>query len=354
MSRLLDLEPYGARDDKAFMDEMNALTRHHLAGCEPYARIWKRRAIKAAARPEDLPFMHVGLFKQIDFKTQAEGIRHEHTLMSSATTSSVSSQIHLDTRSSELQGRSNNALWRVWLGEQKLPLVVVDSVKALQPRGGISARIAAAMSLRTCSNEIHFLLERSEEATSIKRDAFLQLLERHGSLILYGFTWILWQLFGEGPRTAGAASEIRTAMRGKRISFVHSGGWKKLEAIKVAREKFDATLTDGLETGSRVIDFYGLVEQVGVIYPLCEAGYRHVPVWAEVIVRDPWALTPLEGEPGQLQLMNTLAWGSPYQNVLTEDIGVVVPGACPCGRSGRRFELRGRMPRAELRGCANV
>ena len=129
---------------------------------------------------------------------------------------------------------------------------------------------------------------------------------------------------------------------------------EKVEAQKVDRESFDATLLRDLDPSSRVVDYYGLVEQVGVIYPLCEAGYRHVPAWADVVVRDTATLRPLTGEPGQLQLMNVLAWGAPYHSVLTEDVGRIVPGACPCERQGPRFELLGRLPKAELRGCANV
>ena len=97
-----------------------------------------------------------------------------------------------------------------------------------------------------------------------------------------------------------------------------------------------------------------LFEQVGVLYPLCEHGFRHVPRWADVLVRDPWTLRPLVGEAGLLQLMNVLAYGAPYHSVLTEDRGRVVEGPCPCGRVGRRFELLGRVPKAEVRGCANV
>ncbi len=87
---------------------------------------------------------------------------------------------------------------------------------------------------------------------------------------------------------------------------------------------------------------------------MCEAGYRHVPVWADAIVRDPWTLEPLVDVDGQLQLMNLLAWGAPYHNVLTEDMARIVTGECACGRSGRRFSFVGRIPKAEVRGCANV
>ncbi|MDT8322190.1 MAG: hypothetical protein RQ826_16865, partial [Xanthomonadales bacterium] len=72
------------------------------------------------------------------------------------------------------------------------------------------------------------------------------------------------------------------------------------------------------------------------------------------LVRDAWTLESLVDRPGQLQLMNTLALGAPYHNVLTEDLGRIVSGDCACGRSGKRFELLGRVPKAEVRGCANV
>jgi Acyl-protein synthetase, LuxE len=55
-----------------------------------------------------------------------------------------------------------------------------------------------------------------------------------------------------------------------------------------------------------------------------------------------------------LQLLNVLAHGAPYHSVLTEDLGRLAEGQCPCGRPGRRFQLLGRVPKAELRGCANV
>ena len=101
-------------------------------------------------------------------------------------------------------------------------------------------------------------------------------------------------------------------------------------------------------------DFYGLVEQVGLIYPLCEAGFRHVPVWADAYVRDSLSMQAIEGTPGQLQLVNVISFGAPYHSVLTEDMATMAAGDCDCGRVGKRFQLIGRMPQAEMRGCANV
>ena len=66
------------------------------------------------------------------------------------------------------------------------------------------------------------------------------------------------------------------------------------------------------------------------------------------------SVAPLAGGAGQLQILNRRAGGAPYHSVLTEDLGLLQAGPCPCGRPGRRFELLGRLAKAEVRGCANV
>jgi hypothetical protein len=345
---LLDREPFGPRDDAALLAELNALTRFHLAGCPPYARVWP--GFEEAATIADLPYLHATVFKHVALRTQAEGIVHGRQLNSSSTSGQQASQIALDGLSSELQGESTRSILRAFVGEGERPLVVLDSPRSLRGRA-LSARLAAAMALRPLATDLHLVLERADDPASVRWEAIEQALEGHDRLLVYGFTWILWQAWG----AAELPESLRERLRDVRIDFVHSGGWKKLEALAVDRERFDAALLRHAAPGSSVVDYYGLVEQVGVVFPLCEAGARHAPVWAEVVVRDPWTLAPLgPGEQGQLQLLNPLARGGPYHSVLTEDLGTLLGGPCPCGRQGRRFTLDGRVPKAEVRGCANV
>ena len=348
MSALLERSPYSERDDRVFLAELRTLTVHHLAGCAEYASIWSDWT--SAEEPAGFPFLHVGTFKSARFVTHSAGITHQRVLKSSATSSGVSSQIALDQRSVELQSRSSNAILADFLGDERRPLIVLDSVAGLRSGAELSARTAAALSLKPLSSDILFLLKNASDPASVRWNQLLPVLQKSDSLIVYGFTWMLWCAWA----ATAIPEEIRRVLRGKRIDFVHSGGWKKLEHLRVRREQFDAKLLCDLDPRSRVLDFYGLVEQVGVIYPLCSSGFRHVPVWADVLVRDPWTLAPLTGSEGQLQLVNVLAWGAPYHNVLTEDLGRIVPGECPCGRTGKRFEFIRRMPNAEIRGCANV
>jgi len=347
MSAMLDLAPYGPRDDARLLSELNALTDRHRAGCDPYARLAPQGDADSL---QALPYVHVGVFKHLDLRTSAGDIRHGRTLLSSATSTGNSSKIAMDANSSALQSRSVASVLRDFVGEQRRPLLILDSSRSLRSRRQLSARIAAAMGLQPLASEMRFLLGDAGDPATMKWDLLADMLQDHDALMVYGFTWILWLAWG----AAAMPDDVRQALKGKTLHFVHSGGWKKLEERKVDRERFDTALLDGLSADSRVIDYYGLVEQIGIIYPLCEHGSRHVPVWADVIVRDPWTGAALPTGIGQLQLLNTLALGAPYHSVLTEDRGRLLPGDCPCGRVGRRFELIGRLPKAEVGGCANV
>lgn len=343
MTTLLDAPPYGPRDDAQLLREAVELTKKHLAGCRDYALIWP--GFTGAGSLEELPYLHVGLFKRIAFRT--EGVKHQRVLLSSATTSGTSSQVALDEVSAQLQAKSSLAILKDFVGEARRPLVVIDDAASLRQRGQVSARVAAALSLLPLASTTTFLLKGEEAQWALVEDA----IRAEPAFFVYGFTWVLWKRWAQG----GMPDSLRALLGGKQVHFVHSGGWKKLEAEAVSREALDGALLKDTAPGSRVIDFYGLVEQNGVVFPLCEAGARHVPRWATVIVRDPWTMKPAgPGEQGLLQFISVLAHGAPYHSVVTEDLGTLIAGPCPCGRSGPRFTLHGRVPKAELRGCANV
>ena len=339
MSELLSLPPFGARDDARLLDNLSALTRHHLEHCEPYRRMWPEW--RGAASTADLPFVHVGLFKHL--LLTSDGAKSGRVLRSSGTTGAARSQIVLDEESSALQAASSAAILSEVLGSERVPLLVLDRAASLRQRE-VSARVAAAMALRPLASEIAFVLD---DIDGVRWPLVTNALMRASHVRVYGFTSILWQAWAPAIPSAFA-----DALREVRVDFVHSGGWKRLEGV--TRETFDDTLLANAGPGSRVIDFYGLVEQVGVVFPLCREGFRHVPAWADVLVRDPFTLDVLDGAPGMLQLMNVLARGAPYHSVLTEDVGETVVGACSCGLGGKRFRLHGRVPRAETRGCGSV
>ncbi len=347
MSLLLQRGPFGQPDPALFLREMNDLTRHHLAGCPEYPRIWPGWA--GADQVQDLPFLHVGLFKRLTLVTNRNGIAHGRHLFSSST-SGVSSRIALDATSSRLQSESTRLILQDFLGSQPRPLLILDSAASLRRRGELSARTAAALSLQPLASGFTFLLEDAEDPSSLNLERLECALQNATELLVYGFSWMLWQAWG----ASAFPVHLRELLRRRRVCFVHSGGWKRLEALSVDSSTFDAGLLERAGPGSQVVDFYGLVEQVGMVYPLCQEGARHVPVWGDLLIRDSFTLECLEEGEGQIQLLNTIAFGAPYHSVLTEDLGRIIPGPCACGRQGKRFQLLGRIPNVEVRGCANV
>ena len=89
MSALLDLAPYGPRDDARLLDELNALTAHHRAGCPDFGRL-SANGDGGAASLDALPYVHVGVFKHLNLRTEASDISHRRTLLSSATSTGAS------------------------------------------------------------------------------------------------------------------------------------------------------------------------------------------------------------------------------------------------------------------------
>ncbi len=141
------------------------------------------------------------------------------------------------------------------------------------------------------------------------------------------------------------------------IRILHSGGWKRLQDQAVEKTVFNEQLARLFGCSpDRIIDFYGMVESVGVIFPDCPEGNKHGPVFGDVIVRNPLTLEPVAaGEHGIVQVCSVLPTSFPGNLLLTEDMAKVIAyDGCPCGRRGISFRFAGRIPKAELRGCGNL
>jgi hypothetical protein len=69
--------------------------------------------------------------------------------------------------------------------------------------------------------------------------------------------------------------------------IIHIGGWKKLTDESVDKKIFNNTLSNFFNTKpENIVDFYGITEQLGVVYPDCSEGNKHVPIFADILIRD--------------------------------------------------------------------
>ncbi|HEY3360105.1 MAG TPA: hypothetical protein VGQ83_43035, partial [Polyangia bacterium] len=346
MTELPDLAPYALaqREKEALLlPGLNALTALHRERCAPYGRFVAGAALPFA-RLEDAPYLPVTMFKAYELRSVADD-ELARVVLSSATTSGVSSRIYVDKDTADLQRISVHRILADFLGPEPRPYVVFDDRKTAAGRGSLSARGAALMALMPHASKFFFVMKDEGGHLGLDRPRLEQALDHAagaGAVLAYGFTTILYAAHRE---LADEGLSLGRGFDPARSFILHSGGWKRLQAQAVDKPTLGRLVGGvwGLPPAN-VVDFYGLAEHVGVIYPDCPYGRKHVPFFAEVIVRDPATLAPAErGRPGLLQLLSLLGRGGPSHSIITEDLArIVAEDDCPCGRKGKAFELLGR------------
>lgn len=334
----------------ALLAGLNALTHHHRSYCPPYARM--ASAVfgpdRDAATIADVPWLPVQVFKRADLASVPRPAIVK-TLLSSGTSGQAASRIYLDAETAASQSRALVHIAGEFLGKGRMPMVIVDDASFLKDRARFNARAAGILGFSTLGRDHLYLLDADLKADWGALSAYV---ERHRDtpILLFGFTFIVWQSLVEAARAEGVEIPFPQGS-----VLIHGGGWKRLEDRKVSAEAFKAALADTFGI-ARVHNYYGMVEQVGSIYFECEHGWLHAPAYSDVLVRDTATLEPLPaGKEGLIQVLSLLPRSYPGHSLLTEDLGTVGgEDDCPCGRMGRYFKIHGRLKNVEMRGCSDT
>ncbi len=350
LAELLDQDQYAvvqADKEPRLVRGLNRLTAHHTERCAEYARIREATEVNGtdAATLEDVPFLPVSLFKWIDLKSIPESEVFK-VLTSSGTTSQIPSRIFLDVETARLQTQALSSIVTHFIGHVRMPMLIIDHPGVVKDRRLFSARGAGILGMLSYGRDHFYVLDDDMRSD---RAALKTWLARHAGqeLLIFGFTFMVWQYLYEPFRTAGIDLS--------RATLVHSGGWKKVADAGVTNEGFKSALGD--EFGlTHVHNFYGMVEQVGSVFFECPAGYFHPPNFGDVIIRDPRTWQPSQiGELGVVEVISLLPRSYPGHALLTEDRGTLHGiDDCSCGRFGKRFTVEGRVPKAEIRGCSDT
>ncbi|MDR1060721.1 MAG: acyl-protein synthetase, partial [Clostridiales bacterium] len=269
------------------------------------------------SRLAEIPFIPVSMFKMFDLVT-CERSQIVRVLRSSATTTGTPSRVYLDKETAFRQSKALTAILKSYLGTSRRPFLVIDCPSAVGRDQSMSARGAAIMGVSVFARGAHYAFRDDMTLDMDSIEAFCAAARGGGDCLAFGFTYIIWTKFLPALKSAGLSLAL------PRVSALHSGGWKKLASESVDKAAFSDGVARALGTGpERVLDFYGMAEQTGVVFIDCECGNKHAPCFADIAIRDFLTLAEVEpGGEGLIEVMSALPTSYPGQAVLTEDVGV--------------------------------
>ncbi len=349
---LLKRGPYelGAEEKKKiYADMLSELTDSHRNRCLIYDRCCSALGDVSGSqrREEEIPMVPVSMFKEMELRSVPTGAVFK-TVTSSGTTGQKTSKIVLDERTAAWQQQTLQRIMADFIGEKRIPMLIIDAPNVLRDRALFSARGAGILGFSIFGSKRCYALKEDMSLDLETVEAFLEKAG-DGPVLVFGFTYMVWKYFYEPLKRSGHRLHLEHG------SLIHGGGWKKLAKEAVSAEKF----RDGLREVCGILDvrnYYGMAEQTGCIYMECECGHLHVSSYSDVLIRNMEDFSCCKnGTEGVIQVLTPMAWSYPGHSVLTEDKGMIVgEDDCPCGRKGKYIKITGRIPKAEIRGCSDT
>jgi len=351
--KLLDLNPFEVHQkekNEIFIDVMQESLKHHYKNSKEFKQICDNHEfnVEEKFQLEEIPYIPVSIFKKFNLLS----IPKENvfkTIFSSATTSNTPSKIFLDRITSEYQTKALVSIITDFLHE-KMDFLILDSKETISSSDNIKSRASAIRGFLPFMKSIKFTLNDDLKIN----DAELDQIKNENQYCFFGFTWLIYQIIKENKNN----KKIKNNLSKLNSPFIlHLGGWKKLTDINITREEFYKEISEFFNTEEdKIIDIYGMTEQLGTVYPDCKFGNKHVSMYSDIIIRNPLTLKNEEiGKSGLIQLLSPIPHSYPGISILSDDFGHLEGiDNCPCGRKGKYFRFDKRSESVDLKGCGDT
>ena len=298
----------------------------------------------------DIPLLPVQMFKYFDLRTSNDIFL---ILKSSGTTGDNQSLVPINRSTSIRQRKALTSILKNYIGNKRYPMLIVDASASNKSGTELTARGAAIRGLSQFSKDNCYLFDDVDGNLVINYERFRNFSGKYKNkkILIIGFTFILWKKLIEENL------QLKDEITFKDSMILHGGGWKKMRNLMITKNEFNNKISIFFGTNlTNVIDYYGMVEQLGIIFLDCEYGYKHIPNFADIIIRNYYSLRENDfGETGYIEILNALSDSYPGMSLLTEDTGKLIGiDDCKCGRLGKYFQFESRVEKAEARGCGDT
>ncbi|MEO5379080.1 MAG: hypothetical protein H7832_15065 [Magnetococcus sp. DMHC-6] len=354
---LLTLPPFNFSDvdrKKLYWPAVIETFKHH----ESKNEIFQSLCQQSSWQPEGyesiihMPFIPVQSFKQMELIS----VPHSSILdirNSSSTSSAFPSVVQRDAVTLDRYRKSRNAVLDNYC-QTRYPIqigVIQDPKKSNNSR--LSANLVVdVIESRSKSNHTYYVIEEQNETVIFDFKKFINLYHEYqdGIGLVFGHTAYIYLFL---------TLELKRRNKHLHLSnttMLHGWGWKKYADKAVSHATFMADIQKFLGIpASSILDMYGFAES-NTLYLECCAGFRHVPLWEDVLIRDPVSLEILpDGEDGLLQFISAIPMSYPGVSILTDDIGSKNhEEMCPCGRQGVSFKVKRRANKEDTKAMEKI
>jgi phenylacetate-coenzyme A ligase PaaK-like adenylate-forming protein len=304
----------------------------------------------------DIPYIPVQVFKQIGATLSSVSQSQIKISLQSSATSGIPSTVLIDKETAKRQIRAVSKVLTSFIGGFRRPFYIMDLDPKKNSARSLDARGTAVLGMLNFASESRYFMSEDENGgLYLQKENIINTLNEindKGPVVIFGFTYVLYASVASQLNSEGVHFKLPEGSK-----IIHIGGWKKLENQKVSKHKFNHDLSKLFGVSDLdIVDIYGFTEQMGVIYPDCPFGWKHLPAFSELLVRHQVTqeICPA-GKSGLLQFITPLPHSYPGNSVLTDDVGIIDKiESCECGRVGTRFKILGRAKKAEVRGCGDI
>lgn len=345
-------DPYDSTKADLFLAACKENFDYIYSNCEDYRKICKGLKVSSSddiKTVADLPVIPTMMFKRHDFRSG----RHFFTLTSSGTSSGHKSVIRFEFSAAMAALKMSLKVTRYHGVISFRPVrYIVMGFRPTRKNKVAAARTAYLTTFLAPAISRKFILKETEEGYKPDFEGIVEALKKYekgkAPVRFMGFpsyTFFLFQLLEE----RGLSFKLP---EGSKILL--GGGWKQFYREEADKETFYklAKKTLGIEE-ENIIEFFGAVEHP-ILYCDCKAHHFHVPVYGNIIIRDPDTLEPVEnGRTGLVNLISPLTRATPILSVMTDDLGILHDGdSCPCGVKSPYLEIIGRVAPEDIKTCA--
>lgn len=340
------------KNDKEFLDKLNSSLIHHRRSNKNFDKFLKKKDFKGPIQSiteiDKLPYVHVSVFKKYPEMLNNINDLKNQLIISSSGTSGLSSKIFLDNEATKSQSIQSYSIIKDYIGPHKRPMIIYDLPPSKENSAEIGARMSANIAYMRFSNKYFFALKKNKSKIELNVDGLNEFIKSNNKDVLhFGFTYMIYNYILKHNFKKNFENILTKS------TLIHIGGWKKLESEKIEKAEFNKQASDVLKL-DKVIDIYGFTELMGVNFPDCEYGHKHIPNNTRLIVRDSKNLNNIGyNKNGLLHFVSSFPKSYSGASILTDDMGILGSN-CKCGRETDFFKITGRKPKSEIRGCGDI